>query len=46
MLTILWMFPSTKTCIIAAFVIGFSATGGVLQLALTSMSELFPTSKG
>lgn len=46
MLIVLWMFPSTLTCIIAAFVIGFSAAGGVLQLALTSMSELFPTSKG
>lgn len=46
MLVVLWMFPSTLTCIIAAFVIGFSAAGGVLQLALTSMSELFPTSKG
>lgn len=46
MLTVLWMFPSTITCTIAAFVIGFSAAGGVLQLALTSMSELFPSSKG
>ena len=46
MLIVLWMFPSTITCIVAAFVIGFSAAGGVLQLALTSMSELFPTSKG
>ncbi|MDU5111189.1 MAG: MFS transporter [Clostridium sp.] len=46
MLIILWIFPSTLTCIVAAFVIGFSAAGGVLQLALTSMSELFPTSKG
>lgn len=46
MLVVLWMFPSTATCIVAAFVIGFSAAGGVLQLALTSMSELFPTSKG
>ena len=46
MLTVLWMFPSTITCIVAAFVIGFSAAGGVLQLALTSMSELFPSSKG
>ena len=46
MLIVLWMFPSTLTCIVAAFVIGFSAAGGVLQLALTSMSELFPTSKG
>ena len=46
MLIVLWMFPSTITCIVAAFVIGFSAAGGVLQLALTSMSELFPSSKG
>lgn len=46
MLTVLWIFPSTITCIVAAFVIGFSAAGGVLQLALTSMSELFPSSKG
>ncbi|CAM2077858.1 MAG: Inner membrane transport protein YdiN [uncultured Clostridium sp.] len=46
MLTVLWMFPSTITCIVAAFVIGFSAAGGLLQLALTSMSELFPSSKG
>lgn len=46
MLIILYIFPSTLTCTIAAFVIGFSAAGGVLQLALTSMSELFPSSKG
>ena len=46
MLTILYIFPSTLTCTIAAFVIGFSAAGGVLQLALTSMAELFPSSKG
>lgn len=46
MLIVLWMFPSTITCIVAAFVIGFSAAGGVLQLALTSMSELFPANKG
>lgn len=46
MLIVLWMFPSTLTCVVAAFVIGFSAAGGVLQLALTTMSELFPASKG
>lgn len=45
-LIVLWAFPSTLTCVVAAFVIGFSAAGGVLQLALTSMSELFPSSKG
>ncbi|QEH67966.1 MFS transporter [Cellulosilyticum sp. ST5] len=46
MLVILWMFPSVLVCKIAAVVIGFTAAGGVLQLALTSMAELFPVNKG
>lgn len=46
MLVILYMFPSVLVCKIAAFVIGFTAAGGVLQLALTSMAELFPVNKG
>ncbi|MEF3354545.1 MFS transporter [Paenibacillus sp. GYB006] len=45
-LMVLWAYPSAAVCVIAGFVIGFSAAGGVLQLALTTMSELFPTSKG
>ncbi|MFT8321868.1 MAG: MFS transporter [Bacillus sp. (in: firmicutes)] len=45
-LLILWAFPTPTVCIIAGTVIGFSAAGGVLQLALATMSELFPTSKG
>lgn len=45
-LTVLWLFPTTTVCIISAFVIGFTAAGGVLQLALTAMAELFPSSKG
>ncbi len=33
-------------CIIGGFIIGFSAAGGVLQLAVSTMSDLFPVSKG
>lgn len=46
MLTILLINPTPAVCIISAFVIGFAAAGGVLQLALTAMSEIFPASKG
>lgn len=46
MLVILLMFPSVAVCKMAAFVIGFTAAGGVLQLSLTTMAELFPVNKG
>ena len=46
MLTILLLNPTPLICIISAFVIGFAAAGGVLQLALTAMSDIFPSSKG
>lgn len=45
-LLVLWLFPTPLVCIIAAFVIGFSAAGGVLQLGLTVMAEMFPAGKG
>lgn len=45
-LIVLWMFPTPAICIVSAFVIGFAAAGGVLQLALTAMADLFPSSKG
>ncbi|QWU17078.1 Predicted arabinose efflux permease, MFS family [Paenibacillus sophorae] len=45
-LLVLWQVRTPLVCVISAFVIGFSAAGGVLQLALTTMSELFPSSKG
>lgn len=45
-LIVLWMFPTPTTCIIGAFVIGFAGAGGVLQLALSAMADLFPSSKG
>lgn len=45
-LFILWLYPSPIVCILSAFIIGFTAAGGVLQLALTTMAELFPAKKG
>lgn len=46
MLVLLYLFPSPMMCVVGSFVIGYSAAGGVLQLALTTMSELFPKNKG
>ncbi|MDR3438159.1 MFS transporter [Telmatospirillum sp.] len=37
--------PTPLMCNLAAFVIGFTAAGGVLQLGVTLMSEFFPKSK-
>lgn len=45
-LLILWLFPTPLVCMIGAFVIGFRAAGGVMQLGLTVMSEMFPAGKG
>lgn len=45
-LGILWLFPTPVVCVISAFVIGFSAAGGVMQLGLTVMAEMFPAGKG
>ncbi|WP_038903425.1 MFS transporter [Dickeya zeae] len=40
------LYPSVKVVIVFAFVIGFSAAGGVLQLGLTLMARRFPNAKG
>lgn len=40
------LHPSEHTVIIFAFVIGFSAAGGVMQLGLTLMAVRFPHAKG
>lgn len=45
-LLVLWLVPTPVVCMASAFAIGFTAAGGVLQLALTAMAELFPSSKG
>lgn len=39
-------FPSVMTAYLAAIGIGFFATGGIWQLGLTTLLELFPVNKG
>ncbi|MDF7671108.1 MFS transporter [Orbaceae bacterium ESL0721] len=46
MLIALYINPTPTMCIVAGFVLGFTAAGGVLQLALTTMAEFFPSGKG
>lgn len=46
MLFVLFLYPSPMLCMIGGFVLGFTAAGGVLQLALTTMAEFFPSGKG
>jgi MFS family permease len=43
---VLWANPTPAVCTITSFIIGFTAAGGVLQLALTVMAEFFPDRKG
>lgn len=40
-----YIYPSPLMCKVAAFVIGFTAAGGILQLGVTLMAEFFPKSK-
>lgn len=40
------IFPSPIVVMIFAFVFGFSAAGGVMQLGLTVMATMFPSGKG
>lgn len=48
LVTLLAMFilKNETVSIIGGFLVGFSAAGGVLQLAVSTMSDLFPVSKG
>lgn len=46
MLIVLYFNPTPTMCIVGGFVLGFTAAGGVLQLALTTMAEFFPSGKG
>ena len=46
MLFVLFLFPSPMLCMVGGFILGFTAAGGVLQLALTTMSEFYPEGKG
>lgn len=43
--SIIYLYPSPLVCNVGAFIIGFSAAGGILQLGVSVMSEFFPKSK-
>lgn len=45
MLFALYLYPSSLLCMAGGFILGFTAAGGVLQLALTTMSEFYPKGK-
>lgn len=42
----MWLFPSPLVIQIGAAAVGFFAAGGVMQLGLTVMGEMFPAGKG
>jgi len=42
---VIYLFPSSLVCNVGAFIIGFSAAGGILQLGVAVMAEFFPKSK-
>lgn len=46
MLSLVYMIKTPQICMIGAFVIGYSAAGGVLQLATATVNDLFPDIKG
>lgn len=46
MLTIVYLVKTPAICLIGGFVIGFSAAGGVLQMATATANDMFPTNKG
>ncbi|WP_368490257.1 MFS transporter [Clostridium sp. BJN0013] len=46
MLIILYFVETPAICLIGGFVLGYSAAGGVLQLAVSTANSMFPTNKG
>lgn len=46
MLTIVYFVKTPTIVIIGGFVIGYSAAGGVLQMAVATINDMFPTIKG
>ncbi|MCD7490462.1 MFS transporter [Listeria monocytogenes] len=45
-LLIIYIVQTPTICLIGGFVIGYAAAGGVLQLAVSTANEFFPTNKG
>ncbi|AKA68771.1 MFS transporter [Clostridium scatologenes] len=46
MLLIIYFVQTPTICLIGGFVIGFTAAGGVLQLAVSTANSMFPANKG
>lgn len=46
MLALVLLIKTPQICMIGSFVIGYSAAGGVLQLATATVNDLFPMIKG
>lgn len=46
MILLVYVIKTPAICLIGSFVIGFSAAGGVLQLATATVNDLFPNIKG
>lgn len=46
MLALVYVIKTPVICYIGAFVIGYSAAGGVLQMATATVNDLFPKIKG
>ena len=46
MLVFVYIFKTPVICYTGAFVIGYSAAGGVLQMATATVNDLFPKIKG
>ncbi len=45
-LVAMFVLKNETVSLVGGFLVGFSAAGGVLQLAVSTMSDLFPVSKG
>lgn len=46
MLVLVYMIKSPMICYVGAFVLGYAAAGGVLQMATATVNDLFPKIKG
>ena len=46
MLVLVYMIKTPVICYVGAFVIGYAAAGGVLQMATATVNDLFPKIKG
>ena len=46
MLVLVYLMKTPMICFVGAFVIGYAAAGGVLQMATATVNDLFPNIKG